>query len=102
MTRAQEIAVENLKKAFVGFYGYAEQHEIKYEKVEECDGGIVYVSLEVGRKNDEGTMLEVIGRNNLSVCVGPQGGYFKYSDSKSHYRRTFQGTTAVICKCQWK
>lgn len=102
MTRAQEVAIEKLEKAFLGFYGYAETKEVKTKNVSEWESGVVYLQLEVGRIGDEGTMGEVFGRNELAVCIGKQGGYFMISDSKSHYRKTFSSTTAVICKCQWR
>lgn len=102
MTRAQEQAIERLVNKFVGFYGFPEEKEVKRKYVKEYDGGTVYVQLTVGYIGDEGTMQEVICRNSLDVCIGKKGGYFKYSDSKSHYRRTFRTVVDVICKCQWR
>lgn len=102
MTKAQERAIEVLKKTFLSFYGYSENKEIKKEMIEELDDGNVYVMLEVGYIGDEGTMKEIFCRNQLSVCIGKQGGYYNYSHSKSHYRKTYSSATLVCCKAQWK
>ena len=102
MTRAQERAIERLKNTFLGLYGYPETKEFKYEKIEEFENGVVYVSLEVGSKGDEGTLASIICRNNLSVLIGKKGGYYNYSDSKSHYRKTYNSAVDVCCRAQWK
>ena len=100
MTKAQEKAIEVLKQKFLGFYGHPETKEFKREVIEEYNG-IVFVMLEVGYKGDEGTMREVLCRNQLSVLVGKRGGYFNYSNSKSAYRKTYNSATAVCCDAQW-
>lgn len=106
MTRAQERALEQLKERFVGFYGYAEEKEIKECKVTEYGengkADIIYVYMQVGYIGDEGTNQEVFCRNQLSVCIGVDGGYFKYSDSPSHYKKRYSSATLVCCNCQWR
>lgn len=101
MTQAQEKAIEVLKNTFIGFYGYPEDTEIKKETVKELDNGSVYVMLQVGYIGDEGTSERIFCRHQLSVCIGKQGGYYNYSDSKSHYRKTYSSATLVCCKAQW-
>ena len=102
MTRAQERAIEVLKERWLGFYGHPEMKEFKRELVEEWEDGTVYVSLEVGAIGDEGTMAAIICRNNLSLCIGKKGGYFKHSDSKSHYRKSFSNATYACIGGAWK
>lgn len=101
LTKAQERSIEILKRAFLGFYGYPENKEIKEETIEEIGNGNVYVMLQVGYIGDEGTGKEIFCRHQLSVCVGKQGGYYNYSDSKSHYRKTYNNAILVCCKAQW-
>lgn len=101
MTQAQEKAIEVLKNTFVGFYGYPEKKEIKHEEIEELENGSVYVMLEVGYIGDEGTMQEILCRDRLSVCIGKRGGYYKYADSKSHYRKTYKNAILACCGAQW-
>lgn len=102
MTRMQELAIEKLENQFLGFYGFPETKEIKSKYVKEYEDGAVYIQLTVGYIGDEGTMQEVSCRNSLNVWIGKKGGYYKISDSKSHYRRTFRTVVDVICKCQWR
>lgn len=102
MTKAQERAIEVLKRTFLGFYGYPESKEIKKEYIEEYDNGNVYVMLEVGYIGDEGTNQEIFCRDQLSVCIGKRGGYYNYADSKSHYRKTYKNAILVCCKAQWR
>lgn len=101
MTQAQEKAIEILKNTFVGFYGYSEEKEIKREEIKELGDGGIYVMLEVGYIGDEGTGQEIFCRNRLSVCIGKQGGYYTYSNSKSHYRKTYRNAILVCCKARW-
>ena len=106
MTRAQERALEQLKEEFVGFYGYAEEKEIKECRVKEYGengkADTIHVYLEVGYISDEGTYKEFHCRNQLSVFIGVDGGYFQYSDSPSHYKKRYNSATMVCIKCQWK
>lgn len=101
MTNVQVAALEKLKERFLGFYGYAEEKEFKQIKTTDMTDGSVYVFLEVGYIGDEGTMQAIVCRNRLSVCIGKKGGYFNYSDSKSHYRKTYSDATLVCCRAQW-
>ena len=102
MTREQERAVAALKEKFLGFYGYPETKEFKAEKIEEIHGGVLYVMLEVGMKGDEGTLASLLCRNTLSVLIGKRGGYYNYSNSKSHYKVRYNSATMVCCNAQWK
>lgn len=102
MTRAQERAIETLKTTFLGFYGHPEKKEFKKCEVEQFIGDSVRVFLEVGYIGDEGTMGALLCRERLSVLIGKQGGYYDYSSSKSHYRKTYSSAIMVCCKAQWK
>lgn len=79
MNKKQGLAVENLKKVFFNtfYYGAPEKYELKEVSVNDLDGSI-YVCLEIGLINDEGTMAEIYCRNHTEVFVGPKGGYYNY------------------------
>lgn len=100
MTKAQERAIETLKSTFLEFYGHPEMKEFKDVTIKELATGSVHVTLEVGYIGDEGTMREVMCRDNLSVCIGKRGGYYNYR-GKSYYRRMYKSATLVCCHCQW-
>ena len=102
LTKAQENAIEALKVKFLGFYGGAENKEFKTATVKVYDNGVAYVMLEVGYIGDEGTAKELFARDTMSVMVGKQGGYFKYSDSASHYKKSFRNATMACIGGHWK
>jgi len=49
-------------------------HEVKSLSTSEWDTGEVWATVEFGRKNDEGTMGEVLCRSRFSVLIGKRGG----------------------------
>ena len=81
MTKAQEMAVENLKNAFFKTFSYGhpegrEFKEVHIEYWEETE--TVYVRLEMGLIGDEGTMATIFCRDSTTTCIGKKGGYFQY------------------------
>lgn len=76
MTRAQEIAVQKIKR-------YIEQNDMRkndpgYEfkefTVEDTDYGTVIVYSVTGLKEDEGTLASVFGRTTRHIFIGKRGG----------------------------
>ena len=84
MTTSQNKAIETLKNEFFKYYcnHRPDQYELKEVYTEEWeDTETVYIRLEIGMINDEGTMAELFCRNRTSVCIGKRGGYFSYRES---------------------
>lgn len=86
MTRAQEIAIQKIKKYIEenDMYRNNPDYEFKEFEVKETDYGTVIVYSITGRKNDEGTMAATLARNTRQVFVGKRGGLrgFKYDSDK--------------------
>ena len=74
MTRAQETTIEKIKKEIPRFDFYnSDEYEIKKFKVEENEY-FVSVYFVTGRKDDEGTMAEVLCRKYRHAFIGKNGG----------------------------
>ena len=74
MTRAQEITIEKIKKEIPYFDFYnSDEYEIKKFEVEENEY-FVSVYFVTGRKDDEGTMAEVLCRKYRHAFIGKNGG----------------------------
>lgn len=82
MTKQQENAIEQIKKAIprFDFYGHPESYEIKkLEVIDEYEEwGRVIVYVETGRVEDEGTLAEMICRKRRQIFIGPRGGCIAY------------------------
>lgn len=75
MTRQQELQVARIKKQTETYYGKCQDnYEIKKWEVEETDYGKVIVNVEMGLKNDEGTLASIIGRDYTMIFIGVRGG----------------------------
>lgn len=89
MTKSQEKAIERIRKLVESeLYDW---REIKKWEVEEREY-FVSVYVEYGCKDDEGTMAELLCRNDAHLFVGKRGGitYPVYKDGKQ-VRRQFKG-----------
>jgi hypothetical protein len=77
MTNAQEKVISRLKTALLNkasLSGRVEV-EVKSENIDHReDSGVVFFSIEVGNKGDEGSMLEVFGRDRRLFMIGKRGG----------------------------
>lgn len=74
MTRAQEITIEKIKKEIPRFDFYnSDEYEIKKFEISENEY-FVSVYFVTGRKNDEGTMAEVLCRKHRHAFIGKNGG----------------------------
>ena len=108
MTKAQEMAVENLKNAFFKTFSYGRPDEREFKEVhveywEETE--TVYVRLEMGLIGDEGTMAAVFCTDSTTTCIGKKGGYFQHrpttnKDADSAFVRRLIG--AYIADSSWK
>ena len=59
--------------------GSRHSYEVKSLKVtDSADWDDIYVSLTVGIRDDEGTMAELLCRDNYGFFIGPRGGIFYY------------------------
>ena len=74
MTRAQERTIEKIKKdiPYFDFYN-SDEYEIKKFEIE-ANEYFVSVYFVTGRKNDEGTMAEVLCRKYRHGFIGKNGG----------------------------
>lgn len=76
MTKQQELQVARIKKLTETYYSekYRDNYEIKEWEVKETDYGKVIVRVEMGLKNDEGTLASIIGRDYTMIFIGVRGG----------------------------
>lgn len=91
MTKAQEIAIERIRKAAENMHGkkYADEYEFKKWEIIENEYFVSLV-LEVGRKNDEGTMAAVLCRDHIHLFIGKRGGItYPVSKNGKHYTKRF-------------
>ena len=97
LTKAQEKAISNIKKLAEKVHErHADKYEIKRFDVD-TNEYFADVVVEIGMKDDEGTMAEVFCRECAQLFVGPRGG-ITYPVSKQmkngswkHYTKRFEG-----------
>lgn len=98
MTNKQiETLVKVLKRANTLEFKKGE-YEIKRYEVEECHY-FVSVFLEVGQKNDEGTLASIICRDKVQLFIGKRGGItypVKSKQGKYITRRLERGQSLLI------
>lgn len=85
MNRKQQMAFNKIME-FATMHGHYEVKELKVEG-NEFDHDL-YVRLEVGMPNDEGTMAEVFCRSCYSFNLGHRGGIY-FFDSNREYRKHY-------------
>lgn len=94
MTRSQEMKIEYLRKEAEKMMNeYHREGEIKRFEVEDC-GSFISVIVEVGGKNDEGTMAAIFCREDAHIFIGKRGAMtFPVWDTKNkkQVRRKFIG-----------
>lgn len=73
MTKKQMWAIENLKREVEHSVTYGDRYEFKEFTVTENEY-FVNVVMEIGRKNDEGTMAEIFCRDRAQFFIGKRGG----------------------------
>jgi hypothetical protein len=78
MNASQRRAFSNVRD-FVTMHGHYEIKEMTVHSFE--DGSDVYVTIETGMPNDEGTMAELVCRDNYGFFIGARGGIFTYNDN---------------------
>lgn len=95
-TKLQEKAIARIKKLAENMMGHPDKYEIKQFDIDENEY-FVSVVVEVGRKNDEGTLAEVFCRDRAHLFIGKRGG-ITYPVSKQmkdgswkHYYKRFGG-----------
>lgn len=79
MNKAQERSLDRIKHAALNLYGYPEKHELKKWEVTEHlrrdgRGSWLFVIIEVGYKDDEGTMNAIVSRQRGTFSIGERGG----------------------------
>lgn len=75
MNKAQRIAFRNVLD-YVLMHGHYEVKELEVKTFDFSED--VYISLETGIPNDEGTMAEVFCRDMLMFFIGKRGGLYHY------------------------
>jgi hypothetical protein len=78
MNASQRRAFANVRD-FVTMHGHYEIKELTVNGFE--DGNDVYVTIEAGMPNDEGTMAEFLCRDRYGFFIGARGGIFTYNDN---------------------
>lgn len=82
MTKQQERRIAQIEEIMLNLVGHPENKEIKTKDIEELEGGIVSVVIEVGRIGDEGTLAAVFCRQSAHIFIGPRGGCSTYTRSR--------------------
>lgn len=84
MTIKQKQKIQNIRDSVVStIYGkQSENYEIKQFKITESEYDIVSIIIELGMKNDEGTLAECLCRNTAIIFVGKNGA-LKHIESKT-------------------
>jgi hypothetical protein len=91
MNQAQQQMINDLRASMLdraSLSGRMES-EVKSESIDEQDSGIVFFSIEVGNKGDEGSMLSVLGRNRRLFMIGKRGGVSLLTVSEGLSSRSF-------------
>ena len=92
MTNAQQNTINALRRAMLkrmSLDGLREA-EVKHEDIDHREGaGSVFFILEVGVVGDEGTMLEIVGRNRRQFMIGERGGVSLMSVSEGFDHQSF-------------
>ena len=98
MTKQQERKIELIRNYMKNYHGkYSDNYELKEDEVQDIGaGGIISVVLEVGLKEDEGTMAAILCRDRIHVFVGPRGGVTCHSKNRKtgefmFYEDTWKG-----------
>ena len=92
ITKAQEKAIAGIKKLAEKLHSYhADKYEIKQFEITDCEY-FVSVVVEVGMKDDEGTLAEVFCRDRAHLFIGKRGGitYPVFKNGRTYYKR-FKG-----------
>ena len=77
MKQAQQQMINDLRAYLLNkaSLGGRVEVEVKSEKIDDQENsGVVFFSIEVGQKGDEGSMLEVLGRDRRLFMIGKRGG----------------------------
>ena len=91
MTKAQERAIERIKRQAKRDLFFGEEYEFKIFEVTENEY-FVSVVLEVGMIGDEGTLAALICRDHCHLFVGKRGGIrYPYHGRKGWTYRRFTG-----------
>lgn len=103
MTAAQERAVKRIRKLAENCF-YSDAWEIKEWEVNENEY-FVSVIVEIGHKNDEGTLAAIICRDRAHLFIGKRGGItypvtktLKNGEHKTYYKR-FGGYSLLQAVC---
>jgi hypothetical protein len=98
MTNSQKVAMEKIKKLTNDLL-YNDNHEIKKFEVTDCDY-FISVVVETGLKNDEGTLVAIVGRDRAHLFIGKRGAitYPVYKKGK-FIRRKFHGYSMLEAVC---
>lgn len=102
MTKQQERRIAQIEEIMMNLIGYPETKEIKEKSVEELGvGGIVSMVIEVGDKNDEGTLAAVFCRQRAHIFIGPKGGCYTHTRSRrdGSYIRYDDTPSGVCWRC---
>ena len=75
-TRSQEKALERLPDAIfrAHAYGDSSKYEVKKHEVEDSGHGTIFLTFEMGRIGDEGTLAEAFARDHRHIAIGRRGG----------------------------
>ena len=97
MTHAQEEKVNLIRRQAECLRGkHSDKYEVKQWQVDDTEWGTVIVFVEVGLKNDEGTMAEVLCRDKCQIFIGKRGAakypvyHFRKDGSIHDYYKPFR------------
>ena len=86
MNTVQTIAFDR----FVKFAKYTDSYEIKELSIRDSYGD-AYVCIEIGVKDDEGTLAEIICRDFYTFFIGKRGGIYQYNNNYNKiYRKYYE------------
>ncbi len=84
LTKAQRERIEFLRTRFAPRDGY----EFKQFEINQVgEGKSIFVHLETGLINDEGTMAAIYARDRYGFCIGKRGGLESHDGNK--YQRNY-------------
>lgn len=86
MNTAQQIAFNR----FIDFAKYTDSYEVKSLTIRDSYGD-AYIDVEIGVKNDDGTMAEIFCRDFYLFFIGKRGGIYQFNKGYSKvYRKYYE------------
>lgn len=90
LNTAQTIAFNK----FLDFAKYTDSYEVKSLNIRDSYGD-AYIDVEIGVKNDDGTMAEIFCRNYYLFFIGKRGGIYQFNSKYSKVYRKYYEVEAL-------